>query len=208
MIIPVNDKGEDMNRNTMSIPPAEIAFDFDGVVADTFRLFIQIAKSDYAKDIDYESITSYEFLDVVDIEIEYAMKIIDTLTHHPHELDLKPNKGAYEVLSRMALSNPLLFVTARPVGSPVEKWFVRNMPRINPDSICVLATGENTAKLQVLKEQEIAYFIDDRLDTCDMLAAKGITPIVYDQPWNRKPHPYTIVRDWDDIAALIRWNHG
>jgi len=197
-----------MHKTSMNILPGEIAFDFDGVVADTFRLFIKIAKSDYAVDIDYESITSYEFHELIDMETEHAMKIIDALTFYPHELDLKPNKGAVDVLEKIARTTPLLFVTARPVSGPVEMWFGKNMPQIDPESIQVLATGENTAKTPVLKDQDITYFIDDRLDTCDMLATQGITPIVYDQPWNRRPHPYTIVKNWDDISALISWNHG
>ncbi|HHO75741.1 MAG TPA: haloacid dehalogenase, partial [Deltaproteobacteria bacterium] len=174
-----------MNKTIRNIPPSRIAFDFDGVVADTFRLFIQIAKSDYAVDIDYEMITSYEFIDVVNMNFEHATKIIDALTFYPHELDLKPNKGAADVLARIARTTRLLFVTARPVSEPVEMWFEKFMPQIHPDSIEVLATGENTSKLPALKKQEITYFIDDRLDTCNLLAAQGITPIVYDQPWNR-----------------------
>jgi len=192
----------------MKILPHQIAFDFDGVVADTFRLFVKLAHSDYNVDIEYEDITNYEFLKVVAMDKNDAMEIITRLTNHPHELDLQPNDGAADVLSRIARSTPLLFVTARPVGEPLELWFEKNMPQIQPRCINILATGENTAKLPVLKEKEISYFVDDRLDTCHLLAQQGITPILFDQPWNRQDHPYTVVKTWDDISALINWNHG
>jgi uncharacterized HAD superfamily protein len=192
-------------RLVMNIHPRAIAFDFDGVVADTFRLFIEIARSDYNVDVEYEDITDYEFLKVVDMNFADAMKIIDTLTYHPHELDLRPNRGAESVLARMALETSLLFVTARPIGRPVEMWFEKNMPLIQPEAITVMATSENTAKLPVLKEQGVAYFVDDRLDTCHLLSREGITPIVFDQPWNRQPHPFTTVKNWEDISRLINW---
>lgn len=192
----------------MNILPQEIAFDFDGVVADTFRLFVEIARSDYNVDVEYEDITSYEFLKVVAMDPADAQEIIETITHHPHELDLKPNRGATDVLAKIARTTPLLLVTARPVGEPIEKWFKKNMPQIRSGCIHVLATGETTAKLPILKEQEISYFVEDRLDTCHLLAEQGITPIVFEQPWNRKPHPFTVVKNWDDISALINWNHG
>jgi uncharacterized HAD superfamily protein len=57
----------------------------------------------------------------------------------------------------------------------------------------------------VLKERGVRYFVEDRLDTCHLLAEAGIIPIVYEQPWNREPHPFAVVRDWDDIAEMIAW---
>jgi uncharacterized HAD superfamily protein len=192
-------------RIVMNIHPREIAFDFDGVVADTFRLFIEIARSDYNVDVEYEDITDYEFLKVVNMDAGDALEIIARLTNYPHELDLRPNQGAETVLAKMALETSLLFVTARPIGGPIEMWFEKNMPLIQTEAINVMATNENTAKLPILKEQGVAYFVDDRLDTCHLLSREGITPIVFDQPWNRQPHPFTTVKNWDDISRLINW---
>ncbi|MGC9325828.1 MAG: 5' nucleotidase, NT5C type [Desulfomonilia bacterium] len=190
----------------MQIVPHEIAFDFDGVVADTFRLFITLAKSQYNVEINYDDITDYEFLNVIRMDKEHALEIIDTLTNYPHELDLKPNTGAVDVLTRMAAISPLLCVTARPFGGPIEMWFEKHMPRLMPECITVAATGVNTKKLEILTESNIRYFIDDRLDTCEMLSGAGITPILYAQPWNRKPHPFIEVSNWSEIADLIRWS--
>jgi 5'(3')-deoxyribonucleotidase len=190
----------------MNIAPHEIAFDFDGVVADTFKAFVAIAKKDYDIDIKYEAITNYEILKVININREISDKIIETITLYPHELDLQPNKGVSDVLSRMTSINhsPILVVTARPLHEPVALWFEKHLPDIAPH-VVIKATSENTKKLGVLKEHDIKYFVDDRLDTCEMLGNEGITPIVYEQPWNRQPHNFQIVRDWEDISKLIRW---
>ena len=70
------------------------------------------------------------------------------------------------------------------------------------------ATGVSTAKLEILKSQGTRFFVEDRIDTCHLLAAEGITPIVYDQPWNRTNHPFTVVRSWEEIASLIDWDEA
>ena len=44
----------------MKIAPDEIAFDVDGVVADTFHLFVAKARSDYGCRFEYEDITEYD----------------------------------------------------------------------------------------------------------------------------------------------------
>jgi hypothetical protein len=190
----------------MNIPLSEFAFDFDGVVADTFRLFVRIANADYNYDINYDDITEYEFLKVIDMEKQHALEIIEVLTNDPHGIDLRPNKGAVEVLTRMAFHTPLLCVTARPFGDPIKMWFGKHLPRIEQSCLQVEATGVNTGKLEILRKNNIKYFIDDRLDTCHLLQEAGITPIIYNQPWNRKPHPFKSVDDWEDVAALIDWD--
>ncbi|HON39514.1 MAG TPA: haloacid dehalogenase [Deltaproteobacteria bacterium] len=198
---------ERKTRNIMlKIPAKEIAFDFDGVVADTFRLFVEIARKDYHVSVEYEDITDYDFLKVIKMELDDAMQIIDTITYLPHEIDLLPNLGAMDVLSRLARISPVLLVTARPVAEPLERWFKRHAPELPAGHIRIIATGTNTAKLEILQEEGVRYFIEDRVDTCHLLAPEGITPIIYDQPWNRKDHSYLTVKNWDDISSLINWN--
>jgi len=191
-------------ESILKIHPSTIAFDFDGVVADTFRLFVSLAYSEFGIVIDYESITDYNFLNVVNIEESLADRLIELLTDIPHQLELMPNKGAEKTLKRLSEHSRIMLVTARPYGDPVKKWIDKTMPEIK-DMITVIATGEYSAKLPFLIENKIRFFVEDRLDTCRQLAEAGITPIVYDQPWNRSSHPYKVVEDWNDIAELIEW---
>jgi uncharacterized protein len=193
-------------RIVMKIHPGQIAFDFDGVVADTFRLFVKLACTEYGIDIKYESITDYDFMNVLKMDKVLADRLIDILTDKPHEIDLRPNTGASQILTRLSSFAPVIVVTARPYGHPVEKWIEKHMPHLK-DLIRVEATGKNTTKLPFLKKKNIRYFVDDRLDTCMQLAGDGITPIVYDQPWNRSSHNFKVVTDWHDIASLIDWEN-
>ena len=51
------------------IDPAAVAFDVDGVIADTMALFIDIARDEYAiNGIRYEDITCYMLEECLDIE--------------------------------------------------------------------------------------------------------------------------------------------
>lgn len=48
--------------------------------------------------------------------------------------------------------------------------------------------------------------MEDRLETCYFLDEAAGTPIVFEQPWNRKLHPFQTVRRWDEISAMIDWS--
>ncbi len=60
------------------IDPASVAFDIDGVVADTMTLFIDIAREEYDIDwIRYEDITSYYLEECITIDSEITSEIIN-----------------------------------------------------------------------------------------------------------------------------------
>jgi hypothetical protein len=69
--------------------------------------------------------------------------------------------------------------------------------------IDVITTGSYENKTNVLLERKIACFVEDRIDTCDLVHQAGILPILYKQPWNRVPHPYREVGSWEELEALI-----
>lgn len=189
----------------MRISPNEIAFDVDGVVADTFHLFVAKARNDYGYRFDYEDITEYDFLQVLDMDEKESDAIVQTLLDRPLESGVKPLPGAVEVLTRLSLLAPLSFVTARPEKGPILAWVEHQLPQVDKDRIRLEVTGVHTEKIPVLLEMGFKYFVEDRLDTCPLLEQNGITPILFEQPWNKKPHPYHVVRDWDEISMLIDW---
>ena len=187
----------------MRIDPALLAFDFDGVIADTFRLFARLARDNYGVEIDYDAIREYEFIDAVDLPRSEALDIIDELTYRSHELGLEPLRGAIATLERLSAKASPLIVTARPVSEPVEIWLNEHLPG---KAFRIAATGSPEAKLAVLQQTGIQYFIDDRLDTCELLGRHGLTPLVFEQPWNRsRPHAFKTVSTWQEIDELISW---
>jgi uncharacterized HAD superfamily protein len=189
----------------MSIPPDAIAFDIDGVIADTFRVFVDMARNEYGCRFTYEDITEYDFLTVLDMSERISNEIIQALLDHPIESGIRPVQGAVEVLTRLSRKGPLFFVTARPEKEAILEWVFQHLPRVDRDLIRLEATATSKRKPPVLLENGVRYFVEDRLETCHLLQEASITPIVFDQPWNRKRHPFLVARNWDELSAMMMW---
>lgn len=186
------------------IDPAAVAFDIDGVVADTMRLFVDIVREEFRHgDLRYEDITSYRLDECLELDAQIRDAVIDQLIEGSHRRPLEPIPGAPEVIARLSrLAGPVLFVTARPDARFIESWLHSVLPPSH-NGIQVVATGDFDAKLEVLRRHEKAFFVEDRLETCFTLNDGGITPVVFRQPWNRQPHPFVEVGDWSELAALM-----
>lgn len=187
------------------IDPSGVAFDVDGVVADTMTLFVAMARDGYGMpDLRYEDITSYELTECLDIDPETLKELVVRLLDEEHTAALTPLPGAVAVLTAIGrCCEPVRFVTARPTLGPIERWLRDRIPL--PDTaIDAVATGAFEAKADVLLAKGVEWFVEDRLETCHQLAERGITPIVFRQPWNRQPHPYREVGDWEELRGMIR----
>jgi hypothetical protein len=187
------------------IPPRELAFDIDGVFADTFRVFGETARRDYGVRIEYEDITEYEFLSVIDMEEDIASEIIGRILSDPIRMGIEPMGGSVEVLSKLAATGPILFVTARPEKEAISAWVNQKLAGAGSGLINVEATATHLQKLPVLLKHGIRYFVEDRLDTCYLIEEASLVPIVFEQPWNRKRHHFCRVKDWWELASLIDW---
>ena len=186
------------------ISPASVAFDFDGVIADTMTLFLDIARNEYGiRGIRYDDITEYALSECLDIDPEILNEISRKIVEGDYTVPLKSFERAGEVLTRLAgCRAPVLCVTARPCSGPVDEWVRRNFS-LDSGQVKVVATGTFDDKASVLLDKKITHFVEDRLETCFALEESGIVPIVYRQPWNRKPHRFEEVGDWTELERLI-----
>ena len=189
------------------IDPTSVAFDIDGVVADTMRLFLKIARKEFnLNNIAYEDIDSYSLETSLDIEQSTINTIIQRIMDGDYSYPLKALPGSVEVLSRLGRDyGPVIFVTARPYVGPIQDWIL-NVLGTTPESIEVHVTGNYDGKVDVLNQKKISHFIEDRLETCFTLQRAGIEPILFRQPWNRQAHPFIEVGDWRELEALIEFN--
>jgi uncharacterized protein len=193
-----------MRCSSVMILPSELAFDIDGVFADTMSLFIDIARENFGiMGLKYEDITEYDLCGLAGVDERICIEIIMCILEGRHSGTLKALEGAVEVLKRVNERHcPTLFVTARPNADQAEGWILDKLG-LAPAKIDVVATGSFDDKQTVLRQNGIKYFVEDRLETCFTLNDAGIQPIVFKQPWNRKPHPFCEVATWQELEALI-----
>jgi uncharacterized HAD superfamily protein len=186
------------------VSPTEIGFDIDGVVADTMKAFIRIAREEFGINyISKEQITSYWIEECLPVPLDIIKSIINRLLADPFGIELEPLPGAREVLMRLAAHGRLTFVTARPAKEPIEAWLVSLLSEVPREDIRVIATGHHLAKAEVLEELKLRYFIDDHLETCQDLHSRGIRTIVFDQPWNRGHTPFLRISSWEDLPGIM-----
>jgi hypothetical protein len=196
--------GVAIHGTPMRIDPALVAFDIDGVIADTMRLFMDIARDEYRIDgIAYEDFQCYNLEACLDLAPDVIDAIIERILNGDYRATLRPYTGAAEVLNRIAHQrNPLLLVTARPYPGPIQDWINELLPDI-PGSVEIVTTGTFEGKADVLMQHGIRYFVEDRLQTCFYVREHGVEPVLYRQPWNREAHPFVEVKDWRELEALI-----
>lgn len=190
----------------MKIIPNQLAFDIDGVFADTIGAFIREAKGKYGIDIRYEDITEYELVKTIKMDERLLIRLARRILYEPLEMGIKPIEGSVKVLKRLSHITRLFFVTARPDKEGIKRWVLNYLRDVNKNSIWIMATGTHEEKAPLLARHGIKYFVEDRLETCFILSKAHITPIVFEQPWNKKDHPFPKVKSWYELEQMMDWD--
>jgi hypothetical protein len=193
-----------VSKTIKRIAPSRIAFDFDGVCADTMGLFLKLVEAHYGiVGLTKDHITRYSLEECLPISAEEIHRLIGIILNGTHDLALEPMEGAAEVLTRVGrCCSPLRVITARPFPGPIPRWLQDILP-LESEAVHVVAVGSAQAKAVLIREKEIDFFVDDQLDVCFELQKGGVTPIVFKQPWNRQDHPFLEVSGWRELDALI-----
>jgi uncharacterized HAD superfamily protein len=190
----------------MQIDPAEIGFDIDGVVADTSEAFLRIARQDYGIcDINHCDITNFNVAECLPIPADIVDDIFDFLMREPLNADMRPMPDAVQVLTRIASTKPITFITARPHKQPVADWLEHFLPPEVFKQTRLTAMGDHEGKIKYIKQHKLRYFVDDRTETCLDVQKAGITPIVFTQPWNEGRHNLLTVDSWRSIEEKLQF---
>ncbi|MBM9536893.1 5' nucleotidase, NT5C type [Desulfobulbus alkaliphilus] len=185
------------------IHPAEIGFDFDGVIADTVEAFLRLACEQYNHcGLRPEDITDFSVEQCLSLDAGIVETIFTTILHDSVGTGLLPMPGAPEVLEALTRQAEVTIITARPHAAPVYDWLETALPVPVGQRIRVVAMGDHNDKVRYVKMSGLSAFVDDRAETCLQLNEAGIRPFVFSQPWNRKRHQLPTVRNWNDIHAL------
>ncbi|HSL40593.1 MAG TPA: hypothetical protein VK857_09485 [Desulforhopalus sp.] len=189
----------------MTVAINQLGFDFDGVIADTAEAFVRLACLEYGYcGFHPGDITSFSPADCLNIPEAVVEQIFTDILTDSIAAGLRPMPGAVSALTRMSAAAPVTIITARSLSQPVCDWLDLLIAQENRGNIRVIATGDHDDKLRYIHAHRLKFFIDDRLETCRLLALEKIIPYLFSQPWNRHhQHSLRTVNGWDDIMALV-----
>ncbi len=189
--------------------PAQIGFDIDGVVSDTMEAFLRIAREEYGiQGLSKEQITSYWLEECLPVPPRITEEIIARILQDPFGINLEPIPGARESLLEIGKKAPLTFITARPIGGPIEEWLRELLVGLPPENIRVIATGKHEAKTRVIQDLGLRCFVEDHLETCRAIWNAGIGAVVFNQPWNQGPVPFPRIYSWNEFLNLVKIQEG
>jgi uncharacterized protein len=189
-----------------TIDPSDLAFDIDGVVADTMAVFVRLAQERYGfTRLTKEDLRQYDLRACLDIPLEIVDELICTTLDDDHTLQIPPMDGAVAVLTKLAEHGPLRFVTARIWPESIIRWLQQTLSEVDAGRIEVFATGLPEAKCSILRDLKVKYFVEDRVETCRLLMESGIQPLLFDQPWNRGPEAvlFPRIEDWSQLSRKL-----
>jgi len=193
-------------RRTGPIDPCLVAFDIDGVVADTMAVFVRLAHERYGlTNLSKQDMLCYNLYECLGLQKEIIDDLIRLTLDDRHTMQIPPVPGAPEVLMELAGIAPLRFITARLWSEPITQWLFTILPGVPRERIRVIASGAPETKLDILNGLQIRYFVDDRIETCRRLKEAGIEPLLFDQPWNRnEPADGLIrIRNWIQLKSWL-----
>lgn len=188
-----------------SINKDSIAFDIDGVVANTMQLILDLIQVKTGRAYALHEFTEYDVTECLDVDHETAYEIyMDIMSDHYNDR-LTLIDGARDVLQKLAaVTDTILLVTARHHLGNFKAWLCAAL-EIPEDKVEMIGTGSFEAKLDVLRQHGKTVMVEDRLETCLILNAGGVTPLLFAQPWNNnKPHGLMTV-DWRIIDHLLAY---
>jgi hypothetical protein len=168
------------------------------------HLFLDILGDHYdVHSIRYADITCYRLDHCLDLDDRVLEGAIARILDGNYRATAESHRRRRGVLSGASppTTGRLLMVTARPDPGPIDGWMRQLLDGQHRRSR-IVATGAYEAKTEVLLQNGIRWFVEDRLETCHLLKAAGIEPVVFRQPWNQ-PHDYLQVESWQELEQRI-----
>lgn len=178
-------------------------FDIDSVVGNLSAILERVAWEEFGLRVSSKQFTDFHLDRCLPFDKEFIIRWISRALEPEWTLRMEPYPEAVDVLKGLALRQPLLFVTARPEKTVIREWLVRRLHCVAQERIKIEAVGAFNTKVPVLKEWGVTHFVEDRLETCVLLAENGIVPVVFEQPWNSGRHSFPRVKDWRELKRLI-----
>ena len=178
-----------------------IGVDIDGVIADSYTVWLQELNRHYGKNITV--LKDYEMHLVFDVPWDdmndFFVRNTEKLLSMP-----KPVPGAKEgIESLIREGHEVIYVTAR---TPEEEAVtMRWLAKYGIPYEHVLFTGFNS-KVNLVKQWGMAAFVEDYLVNARAIAETGVAVLLYNASYNQGELPVGITRchNWQQVLDEIR----
>ncbi len=188
----------------IKIHPGKLGFDFDGVIADIGEAFLRLACEEYNYcSYTLEDIVAFQVENCINIPPAIIENIFNDILEDSLATGLIPMEGVVETLNDFSRIAPVTIITARTDPRPVYDWLDHFFPKTTCDNIHLIAMGDHDDKVRYLQQQNLTYFIDDRAETCALIAKANFIPYLYSHPWNSMYNSFKTVKDWQEIRVLF-----
>jgi len=164
----------------------KLAFDIDGTLADVIQALRQRARRDWGITFDPTTISRHDFFEQI-CQVGYFEPFLDyffsILEHHWTGIAPYPDT---ELLSEF---EPVTFITARRHGllPATQSWIEHNFPSL----VYRIYQSRSKHKADLLVKLGLDGIVEDRLQTANQVAEKGLICYLINRPWNmgRWTHP-------------------
>ena len=166
-----------------------IAFDFDDVICDISKAFLNFNRKRYKKSIQYHRATEYDLYKILDLSPAEEIRRWDEFFKSPQFCYPAPEKDLKRSLKLLKKKYKLVLLTARskPWQGQVRKWISKYLPNIFDKGIFSqnFKSADNS-KGSICRQQQIFTLIDDNPKEINSCLKYGSKIIVFTQPWNQK----------------------
>lgn len=178
-----------------------IGLDIDGVVADSFPVFLRKMNEFFGKDL--ATIDNYNMAELYGVDWETMSKFFDDHIEYLYSEPL-PMPGALQGITKLLdKGHEIVYVTARNPGIEEEvtlKWM--NEKSIPFDKIVFMG---NACKTTAVKEYDLNVFVEDHSGNALKIFDYGIDVFLFDAPYNKIKLPQGITRcyNWSELTKEI-----
>jgi 5'(3')-deoxyribonucleotidase len=179
-----------------------IAFDIDGVLADTYNAINKVIKEKYNYDTNGKVRTHQ--IEVPGVEYKDILKIVYNVLG---DIDsISPYEEAKEYLPKIyELYGYVTFITARNIQfyNTTKKWLKLHFPMIKKFN---LVFERSSNKHHVVREKEVCFMVDDRIKVVNSLPSH-VTGFLVNRQWNqdREINPNVVrVNSLKEIYSTLR----
>lgn len=190
-----------------------IYVDFDDVLSETTRSFVNIVRNEFGKTVSYEAITSFDLKVSFQLTDREYLHLFHTIHQPDVLLGLPPVPGAVNALARWKnLGYSIAVVTGRLPGAYDASLEWLRQHQVPYDTFTIVdkygRKEMDTAiaePLATLSEKSFCLAVEDSAAMARHLYSAMHTPVaLIDRPWNRKSPLPGEIRRYRSWPSLIR----